>query len=192
MFKLTPLSYSFDALEPYIDAATIKIHFNKHHQTYCDNFNEVLKNYPELQRKSAEDILRKLDSIKVKDSDWLKIKNYGGGYVNHNIFWENLNPKNKKNSKLIKEIKKKFGSIKNFKIKFNEIAVAHFGSGWVWLVYDENNKLQLYSLSNQDSPYTLGHTPILTLDIWEHAYYLKYQNKKIDYIKAFWNLIKII
>ncbi len=121
-----------------------------------------------------------------------KLKNMGGGYLNHNIYWSNLNPNNTKDKNLIKKINRDFGSIKKFKEQFTQLAITLFGSGWVWLVEKSDGKLDIYQLPNQDSPLTLGHKPILALDVWEHAYYLKYKNKRIDYINAWWNLIKLI
>jgi len=192
MFQLPKLNYSFDALEPYFDTKTMEIHYTKHHQTYLDNFNKVLENYPKLQKMTAENILKNLANIEVGEDDWIKIKNFGGGYVNHNIFWKNLGNKKQIDEKLIKEITKQFGGLEKFKEQFSELAKTHFGSGWVWLVKDNNKKLQIYSLANQDSPYTLGHTPIFCLDVWEHAYYLKYQNRRAEFITNFWRVLKLI
>jgi len=192
MFKLKLLPYAFDALEPHIDAKTMELHHNKHHQTYTDNFNKVLANYPILKNKSAEDILKELNHLPVSESDREKIKNHGGGYVNHNIFWDTINPNNAKNKKLSKEIIETFGSIEEFKKKFSEVASTQFGSGWAWLVKNNDGKLEVYSLPNQNSPYTLGHEPIFNLDVWEHAYYLKFQNRRADYIEMFWQILKII
>ncbi len=192
MYELSKLPYAYDALEPHLDAATMQIHHDKHHQTYCDNFNKVIANYPELTTKSAEEILRELNTLPVSEEDRKKIRNMGGGYVNHNLFWEIMDPANEKNEGLTNEIIQTFGSIEKFKELFTAAAVGHFGSGWTWLVRDESNTLKIYSLPNQDSPLTLGHTPILTLDVWEHAYYLKYQNRRAEFIAAWWNVIKII
>jgi len=204
MFKLPKLNYNYDALEPHIDATTMEIHYSKHHQAYCDNFNKVLENYPELQDKSAEDILRELNNLEVSEEDKNKIRNHGGGYVNHNIFWSSMSPEKQiapptngipakgGNEELIKEIETTFGSINNFKEKFSTTAKTQFGSGWAWLVRNNEGKLEVYSLPNQDSPYTLGHEPILNLDVWEHAYYLKYQNKRADFIDAWWNTLAVI
>jgi len=191
MFTLPKLNYMFDALEPYLDATTMDIHYSKHHQTYCDNFNAVIINFPELEQKSAEEILKELNNLKVSEDDRKKIRNFGGGYFNHNFYWQIMDPANTKDEKLISEIEKTFGSVENFKQKFSDVAKGHFGSGWAWLVRADN-ELKIYSLPNQDSPLTIGHTPLLTLDVWEHAYYLKYQNRRADFITAWWNTIKII
>jgi len=169
----------------------MEIHHNKHHQTYCDNFNKVMVSYPELAKKSAEEILRELNTLSVSDEDRKKIRNLGGGFVNHNLFWKEMSPANKKNETLTAEIVQAFGSVEKFKELFTAIAVGHFGSGWAWLVRDENNMLKIYSLPNQDSPLTLNHTPLLTLDVWEHAYYLKYQNRRAEFVEAWWNVIKL-
>ena len=192
MFQLPKLNYSYDALEPYIDAKTMEIHYTKHHQAYCDNFNKVLENYPALFNKSAEDILRELNSLPVSDTDRVKIKNHGGGFVNHNFFWSIMGPQKEEDYNLKMEISQTFDSMEKFKEKFSNAAKNLFGSGWAWLVRDKNGNLEICALPNQDSPLTLGHTPILTLDVWEHAYYLKYQNKRADYIEAWWNAVKIV
>ncbi|OGH72183.1 MAG: superoxide dismutase, partial [Candidatus Magasanikbacteria bacterium RIFCSPLOWO2_02_FULL_43_22] len=162
-FDLQPLHYSYDALEPYLDAKTLEIHYTKHHQAYRDNFVKILEKYPALLKKTPEDILRELNNLKVEETDRIKIKNHGGGFVNHNIFWSVMGLKKEIDEKLIKKITETFGSVEQFKQLFNQTAIGHFGSGWVWLVEDEKNQLKIYSLPNQDSPLTLGHTPILTL-----------------------------
>ncbi|MBT4121152.1 MAG: superoxide dismutase [Candidatus Magasanikbacteria bacterium] len=192
MFELRKLNYSYDALEPHLDAKTMEIHYSKHHQAYLDNFNKVLENYPEIQGKSAEDILRELNNLKVSDSDRSKIRNHGGGYLNHNIFWASMSPEKQIDAELVKEIEEIFVSLESFKELFGNIAKTHFGAGWAWLVRNTEGKLEVYSLPNQDSPYTLGHEPILNLDIWEHAYYLKYKNKRADFVDAWWNVVTVI
>lgn len=191
-FTLPKLNFTFDALEPNIDAQTIEIHYTKHHQTYMDNFQALVDKYPELENMTAEEILTNLEKLDLEDADWTKLKNMGGGYVNHNIYWSNLNPNNTKDESLIEKINRDFGSIEKLKEQFTQLATTLFGSGWVWLVEKPDGKLDIYQLPNQDSPFTLGHKPILALDIWEHAYYLKYKNKRADYIDAWWNLIKLI
>lgn len=191
-FTLPKLNYSFDALEPFIDAQTVETHYTKHHQTYLDNFQAVVDKYPELEKMTAEEILSNLENLKVDDIDWIKLKNMGGGFVNHNLYWSNLDPNNKKDDDLVEKIIRDFDSVEKFKEQFTQLATSLFGSGWVWLVEEPNGKLNIYQLANQDSPLTLGHKPILTLDIWEHAYYLKYKNKRADYVNAWWNLIKLI
>lgn len=192
MYELPKLNYSFDALEPNIDAKTMEVHHDKHHQTYCDNFNAVMEKYPDLNNRLAEELITDLNNLAVSEDDRKKIRNQGGGYINHNLFWKIMDPANTRDENLSHEIEIEFGSIEKFKEIFTQTAISHFGSGWVWLVHDENNKLKIYSLPNQDSPLTLGHTPILTLDVWEHAYYLKYQNRRAEYIANWWNTIKLI
>lgn len=191
-FTLPKLAYGYDALEPFIDAKTMEIHHGKHHQVYADNFNAVIAKYPDLSDKSAEEIIRNSNNLKVDEKDRAAIKNQGGGYLNHNIFWQVMGPKKEPDQKLIEEIAKTFSSLETFKKLFTETAVKHFGSGWAWLVKDENSTLKVYSLPNQDSPLTLGHTPIFCLDVWEHAYYLKYQNRRAEYIENWWNVLKIV
>jgi len=190
--ELLPLNYSYDALEPYIDAATMEVHYSKHHQKYLDNFNAVLEKHPELQELQPEELLKQLPTLQIDEVDKKAIKNNGGGYVNHNFFWSILGPQKQLDNALVEEITKEFGSIDEFKKLFTQTAVGHFGSGWAWLVRDENSKLKVYSLPNQDSPLSIGHTPLLTLDIWEHAYYLKYQNRRPEYVDNFWNVLKLI
>ena len=190
MYQLPPLPYSFSALEPQLDAATMEIHYGKHHQTYCDNFNKVMANYSDLSNQPAEEIIKNLNQLPVSEEDRKKIRNMGGGYLNHIFFWEIMNPAKAKDDELASEITKTFGSLEKFKELFTQTAVTHFGSGWTWLVRDETNQLKIYSLPNQDSPLTLGHTPLLTIDVWEHAYYLKYQNRRAEFVSAWWNVIK--
>lgn len=191
-FQLPQLPYNFNALEPHLDAQTVEIHYNKHHQTYLNNFQTVVDKYPELAEMTAEQILTDLEKLKVDDSDWLKLKNMGGGYVNHNLYWLTMGSEKQVDKKLVEKIITEFGSVEKFKEQFTTLATSLFGSGWVWLVEEPNGKLNIYQLPNQDSPLTLGHQPILALDVWEHAYYLKYQNKRADYITAWWNVVKII
>ena len=191
-FDLAPLPYAYEALEPYIDAATMRVHHDKHHQAYRDNFVKILESYPDLTQKTPEQILAELNTLPVSEPDRIKIKNQGGGFVNHNFFWSVMGPEKKIDEKLVEEIKTNFESVEKFKELFTQTAVGHFGAGWAWLVRNQEGKLQIYSLPNQDSPLTLGHTPILVLDVWEHAYYLKYQNRRAEYISAWWNVVKII
>ncbi|MDP3741077.1 MAG: superoxide dismutase [bacterium] len=190
--ELPKLPYSYDALEPYIDARTMELHHTKHHQTYIDKLNAALEKYPDLQDKSVEDLLRSLDSLKVQDADRAAIRNHGGGHVNHSLFWTIMGPKKEVNEKLVTDISSAFGSIDEFKKQFTDLATKLFGSGWVWLARDENDKLHIHQMPNQDSPYLHGHTPVLGLDVWEHAYYLKYQNKRPDYIEAWWKVLKFL
>lgn len=189
MFKLPELPYAYDALEPYIDALTMEIHYTKHHQAYIDNLNNALKNYPDLQKKSLEDILTHLNNI--PEAIRTTVRNNGGGHENHSFFWPLMSKKGGGEPKgsVGKEIGTDFGSFDAFKEQFNAAAKGVFGSGWAWLVVDKNGKLLITSTPNQDSPITNGQTPILGLDVWEHAYYLKYQNKRPDYIGAWWNVV---
>ncbi|MFA6917904.1 MAG: superoxide dismutase [Candidatus Gracilibacteria bacterium] len=191
-FTLPKLAYGYDALEPFIDAKTMEVHHSKHHQTYTDNFNAVMAKYPDLADKTAEEILKSLPALQVDEKDRTVIKNQGGGYLNHSIFWQIMSPKKETDAALVEEIAKAFGSLEEFKKLFTETATKQFASGWAWLVRDENNALKVYSLPNQDSPYALGHTPIFCLDVWEHAYYLKYQNRRAEYIENWWNVLKMI
>ncbi|OGF30492.1 superoxide dismutase [Candidatus Falkowbacteria bacterium RIFOXYD2_FULL_35_9] len=192
MFELPKLDYPYDALEPHIDAHTMEIHHLKHHQGYTDKFNAVLEKYPIIGSMPLENIFQKLNDLEIAEPDRQAIRNNGGGYINHKIFWQSMAPEKQIDHELIKEIETSFGSVENFKQQFSDIAKNQFGSGWAWLVRDQNNALKIYSLLNQDSPYTLGHTPIFNLDVWEHAYYLKYQNKRPDYVEAWWNVLKFL
>lgn len=191
-FTLPKLAYAYDALEPFIDAKTMEVHHSKHHQTYTDNFNAVLAKYPALEKMSAEEILKNLNTLEVEEKDGIAIKNHGGGYLNHKIFWESMAPKKEIDTALVEEIKKTFGSVEEFKKLFTEAAMKQFGSGWAWLVIDEKGALKIYSLPNQDSPYTFGHTPVFCLDVWEHAYYLQYQNRRAEYVEKWWNVLKSV
>jgi Fe-Mn family superoxide dismutase len=191
-YELPPLPYSYDALEPYIDAKTMEIHHTKHHQAYTDKLNAVLEKYPDLSATPIEELFRNFATLQMPDADKTTLRNNGGGYVNHNLFWEIMGPKKEVDEGLSKEIIQTFGSVDEFKKLFTEAALNQFGSGWAWLVRDENGKLQIYSTPNQDSPYLKGHTPIICLDVWEHAYYLKYQNRRAEYIENWWNVLKLI
>ncbi|MCL5666929.1 MAG: superoxide dismutase [Patescibacteria group bacterium] len=189
---LPKLPYSFNALEPYIDAKTMEVHYTKHHQAYLDKFNAVLEKYPHLQDRPAEDILANLKNLAVDEADRNTIRNHGGGYVNHNLYWSIMAPQKEIDQRLVEQINGEFGSVDEFKKKFTEEATKHFGSGWTWLVRKPDGKLAVYSLLNQDSPLTQGDTPIMAIDLWEHAYYLKYQNRRADYINAWWNVLKLV
>ena len=188
-YVLPKLSFAYDALEPVIDKETVEIHYAKHHQTYVNNLNAAIAKHPELAKKSIEEILTDLN--KVPDDIRTAIRNHGGGHANHSLFWKVIAPGGAKqpNGSLAKEIESAFGSFDAFVEKFSTVSVAHFGSGWGWLVIDGEGKLQVTSLPNQDSPYMQGHIPILGLDVWEHAYYLNYQNRRPDYVKAFWQIV---
>ena len=191
-YTLPRLPYAYDALEPYIDAKTMEINHTKHHQAYIDKLNTALDKYPALAEQPLDGLLKNLDSLKVDEADRTAIRNHGGGHVNHTLFWTLMDPKNKKDDKLIADINTTFGSVEEFKKQFTDVAAKVFGSGWAWLARDEQDKLHMHGLPNQDSPYLHGHTPIIGLDVWEHAYYLKYQNKRPDYITAWWNVLKLI
>lgn len=192
MITLKPLPYNYDALEPYLDAATMAIHHDKHHQAYVDNYNKAIAKYPDLTDKPLEEILKNLNSLPVEEIDRVLIKNHGGGVANHDLFWQVMNPANQPDQNLQEEIKKTFNSIDEFKAKFTEAALKHFGSGWAWLCRQPDSQLKICALPNQDSPLTLGGTPLLCLDVWEHAYYLKYQNKRADYITAWWSVVLLL
>ena len=187
-FKLPELDYSYDALEPYIDAQTMEIHHSKHHQGYVNNANKALEGHSELENMSPKEVLENLD--KVPDSIKLGVINNVGGHYNHSIFWKIMSPKGggKPEGELAKKIDEDLGGFDNFKEVFNKAAATRFGSGWAWLVV-EDGKLAVMSTPNQDNPVSEGLLPIMGLDVWEHAYYLKYQNKRPDYIEAFWNVI---
>lgn len=191
-YSLPQLNYSYEALEPHIDARTMEIHYTKHHQAYVNNLNAVLTKYPDLADRNLEDLLRGWDELEMEESDKKMFRNNAGGHINHSLYWEIMSPKKEINGKLKEEIVLIFGSVDEFKKQFTEKAVKHFGSGWAWLARDEVGKLQVYSLPNQDSPYLLKHTPIIGLDLWEHAYYLKYQNRRPEYIESWWNVLKML
>ncbi|OGD25716.1 superoxide dismutase [Candidatus Azambacteria bacterium RIFCSPHIGHO2_01_FULL_40_24] len=189
---LPQLSYAYNALEPYIDAQTMEIHHGKHHQAYIDKLNAVLEKYPALADRKLEDLIKNLPSLEMEEGDRTALKNNGGGHLNHSFFWEIMAPKKEIDEKLYEEIKTTFGSLEEFKKIFGNTAATHFGSGWAWLVHDEQNKLQIYSLPNHDFPYLKGHQPVIVLDLWEHAYYLKYQNRRAEYIENWWNVLKLL
>lgn len=191
-FSLPDLGYADAALEPYIDAQTMVIHRTKHHQNYVNKTNEVLASYPDLQKEPLEKLLANLESLKMEDKDKSALRNNGGGHLNHSLYWQVMDPKNKVDESLVERIKKTFGSLDDFKKKFSGAAANRFGSGWAWLVEDNKGELQVYSTANQDSPYLKNHTPIICLDVWEHAYYLKYQNRRQEYIEAWWQAMKLI
>ncbi len=187
---LPKLSYEYDALEPYIDAKTMEIHYTKHHQTYIDKLNLALQDLPaELAGKPVEELLKNLNA--VPEDIRTAVKNHGGGHYNHSMFWEMMAPNagGEPTGKVATAISESFGNFSDFKKKFAEAGTGRFGSGWVWLAFDTDKKLEITSTANQDSPISEGKTPILGLDVWEHAYYLKYQNKRPDYIEAWWNVV---
>ncbi len=188
-YELPKLQYPYDALEPFIDAKTMEVHHSKHHQTYTNNLNAALEKFPELADRPLEDLLRSLDSL--PDAARTAIRNQGGGYANHSFFWTVIGPKagGEPQGNIGKQIIEAFGSFAAFKEAFTKTAAGVFGSGWAWLVVDKDGKLAIVSTSNQDSPLTKGQKPILVLDVWEHAYYLKYQNRRPEYIDAWWNVV---
>jgi Fe-Mn family superoxide dismutase len=188
MFELPQLGYEFDALEPYIDAATMELHHDKHHATYVTKLNEALEKASDFKGKSIEEILSDLDSLpeEIKTA----VRNNGGGHANHSLFWKLMIPGGAKEpvGKIADVINSNFGSFDEFKARFTDAAVTRFGSGWAWLV-KSGDQFGIYSTANQDSPLMEGKTPILGLDVWEHAYYLKYQNRRPEYIEAWWNVV---
>ena len=189
-FEKVNLTYSFNALEPYIDEETVRIHYTKHLQAYVDNLNAALKGYEKfVDKKSIEYILSNVSSIPKAIRQ--TVINQGGGVSNHNLYFYILspNPKHKPEGKLLKEILNTFGSFNNLKKELNTASLNQFGSGYGWLVKTKRNKLKIINTSNQDSPYSLGYIPLLTIDVWEHAYYLKYKNLRKDYIENIWNII---
>jgi len=187
-FTLPPLPYPADALEAAIDKATMEIHHGKHHKAYVDNLNAALEGQPALQSKPIEQLLR--DIAGVPEGIRQKVINNGGGHANHTMFWEIMGPKGggDPTGPLAEAIKSTFGDFAAFKGKIKEVGLGRFGSGWAWLVL-HNGKLEIVSSANQDSPYMSGQTPILGVDVWEHAYYLRYQNRRADYLEAWWKVV---
>ncbi len=188
-YSLPSLPYSYDSLEPYIDKTTMELHHTKHHQTYINNLNSALEKYPNLHNLELEEILKDLN--KIPEQIRITVRNNSGGHYNHSLFWEIMKPRGgvEPRGKLKEEIEKNFGSFEEFKKLFSETAIKHFGSGWAWLVVTEDKKLKVYSLPNQDSPLMNGNYPIMGLDVWEHAYYLKYQNRRAEYVENWWNIV---
>lgn len=188
-FELPPLPYPEDALEPHIDARTMSIHHDKHHATYTNNLNAALEGQTDLADMDIEELLGNLDS--VPESIRTAVRNNGGGYANHNLFWEIMTPDGggEPGGELADAINEAFGSFSAFKEAFTKAATTRFGSGWAWLYVDEDGDLAVGSTPNQDSPLMDGNVPILGLDVWEHAYYLNYQNRRPDYINAWWNVV---
>lgn len=188
-YQLSPLPYAYDALEPHLDARTLEIHHDKHHATYLNNLNKALEGFPNLAAKAPEELLKDLNA--VPESIRPAVRNSGGGFVNHNFYWESMAPKagGEPSGELAKAIQATFGNFAAFQEKFSTTTVARFGSGWGWLSLDKEGKLLIHSTANQDSPLSEGLIPLLTCDVWEHAYYLKYQNRRADYVTAWWNLV---
>lgn len=188
MFQLPDLPYDYNALEPFIDEETMHVHHDGHHATYVKNLNDVLSGHDEFLNMDIEELLRSLD--KVPEEIRTKVKNNAGGHYHHTIFWSIMKAQDgsEPTGILKEEIDKTFGNFNSFKEKFNQSAIGVFGSGWTWLVWD-NGKLAIVNTYNQDSPISSGQFPVLGIDIWEHAYYLKYKNKRADYINAWWNIV---
>ncbi len=186
---LPPLPYPYDALEPYIDAQTMEIHHTRHHQAYVNNLNAALEKYPELQNVPVEVLLRNLPSVPEDIRE--TVRNNGGGHANHSLFWTMMKPGGggEPSGALAEAIAKTFGSFANFKDLFTKAAMGRFGSGWAWLSMTAFGKLVVHSTPNQDNPIMEGLIPLLGLDVWEHAYYLKYQNRRADYVQAWWNVV---
>lgn len=186
---LPDLPYAFSALEPHIDALTMETHHDKHHAAYVKNLNAALEKHPELQTKSVEELLRSINT--VPEDIRAAVRNNGGGHANHSMFWTIMAPEagGPAHGKVGEAIEKAFGSYAQFQEKFNDAGTKRFGSGWVWLVGNKGGKIEILSTANQDSPLMEGLYPILGNDVWEHAYYLKYQNRRPDYLKAWWNVV---
>ena len=188
-FELSVLPYSFDALEPYIDATTVEIHYTKHHATYLKNLNAAIEKHPEFFEWSLEKILSNLDQI--PEDIRTAVRNNGGGVYNHNIYWLNLVAlkSTEPAGKISDEINKAFGDYAGFRAEFEKAGLTRFGSGYAWLSAKPDGQIVLHSTANQDSPLQEGWTPLLVVDVWEHAYYLKYQNRRAEYLANFWNIV---
>ena len=186
---LPALAYAYDALEPHIDALTMEIHHSRHHQTYITNLNAALAELPELAALPVDELLARFDSLPVSVQG--AVRNHGGGHANHSLFWQVMSPQGggEPGGELAEAITRDLGGLDAFKQAFTQAALSRFGSGWAWLVVDKAGRLQVVSSANQDSPLMEGLVPVLGLDVWEHAYYLKYQNKRPDYIAAFYQVI---
>lgn len=189
MYTIQKPAYAYNALEPFIDTRTMELHTEKHHQAYADKLNATLESTPEFQSYSLEQLLTKLDELPIDISK--KVNNFAGGVYNHDIFWTMLSPDHDQeiSPELSTALSETFESVDAFKQEFSTQAAGLFGSGWTWLVKDDQNHLAIISTPNQDSPLSHGSTPLLGIDVWEHAYYLKYQNKRADYIDAFWHVV---
>jgi Fe-Mn family superoxide dismutase len=188
-FELPPLPYDYNALEPYIDEQTMRLHHDKHHQAYVTNVNNALQGQSQFENLSIEDLMRRINE--VPENIRTAVRNNGGGHVNHTMFWQIMKPNGggEPSGALAQAISQTFGSFDQFKAAFNDAGAKRFGSGWVWLVLDNSGKLQVISTANQDSPFMEGLFPIMGNDVWEHAYYLKYQNRRADYLNAWWNVV---
>jgi len=187
-FELPPLPYAYNALEPYIDEQTMHLHHDKHHQAYVTNLNAALEKHPELQSWSIEDLMIKLNQ--VPDDIRTAVRNNGGGHINHAMFWQIMGPNagGEPTGSLATAVKQTFGDFASLKDQVNKAGAARFGSGWAWVVID-NGKLAVMSTANQDNPLSEGKLPVFGVDVWEHAYYLKYQNRRPDYLAAWWNVV---
>jgi Fe-Mn family superoxide dismutase len=188
-FELQPLPYPNDALEPYIDTQTMQIHHDMHHGTYVNNLNTALASHPDLQSKSIDELIRDLNSL--PEAVRTPVRNNGGGHFNHSIFWTLMAPNagGEPTGEIAQVINDNFGDFENFKTQFNDAGAKRFGSGFVWLVRSADGKYEILSTPNQDNPWTDGHFPIMCNDVWEHAYYLKYQNRRAEYLKQWWNTV---
>lgn len=184
--ELQKLEYDYNALEPYMDEATVRLHHDKHHQTYVDNLNLALDKHPELYEVELGTLLSDLN--KVPENIRTQVRNHGGGVWNHNLFWKILKKNVQMPNEIKSEIEKTFGSVEKFREEFKKAALGQFGSGWAWLVLNKG-KLEIIKLPNQDTPLELGMSPLLTIDVWEHSYYLKYQNRRAEYADSFFNII---
>ena len=188
-FELPPLPYDYSALEPYIDTQTMQLHHDKHHQAYVTAVNNALKDQSQFASLPIEDLIRRLNE--VPESIRTVVRNNGGGHINHTMFWQIMKPNGggEPTGAIASAIQSAFGSFDAFKTAFNDAGVKRFGSGWAWLILDSSGKLQITSTANQDSPYMDGNYPVMGNDVWEHAYYLKYQNRRPDYLNAWWNVV---
>jgi Fe-Mn family superoxide dismutase len=187
--ELPPLAYAYEALEPHIDARTMQFHHDKHHAAYVKNLNAALDKHPELKGRTVEELLRRLNQVPADIRT--TVRNNGGGHVNHSMFWKIMKPQGggEPTGEIATAINQNFGNFAAFKKQFNEAGAARFGSGWVWLVRNKNGKLEITTTANQDNPISEGKYPILGNDVWEHAYYLNYQNRRADYLEAWWNVV---
>ncbi|NTU75914.1 MAG: superoxide dismutase [Anaerolineaceae bacterium] len=188
-YEMLSLPYAFDALEPFIDARTVEIHYTKHHTTYFNNLNAAIEKHPELFAKTPEQVVRDLNL--VPEDIRTAVRNHGGGYINHNLYWASMGPTRggQPGEKLGKAIETAFGSFSSFKEEMEKTGLGRFGSGYAWLSRKADGSVLVHSTANQDSPLTEGFTPIMVVDVWEHAYYLKYQNRRAEYLKEWWNVV---
>lgn len=188
-YELPPLPYGYEALEPYIDARTVEIHYTKHHATYMANCNKALEKYPDLEKLSIEELLS--DLSKLPEDIRTVVKNNGGGYYNHNLYWENMAPASDSlpEDRLLKEIAETYGSLEALKSEMDKTGLGRLGSGYAWLCQKPDGKLTVIATLNQDCPLSDGLKPLLVVDVWEHAYYLKYQNRRAEYLTNWWNLV---